>query len=272
MKVFVIDVAKCNGCYGCQVSCKDEHCDNEWLPYAKIQPETGHFWMKINEKVMGSVPKVKMSYVATPCMHCENAPCMEATKNGSVYRREDGLVIIDPEKSKGQKQLVDACPYGAIYWNEKLQLPQKCTGCAHLVDEGKIPRCMDSCPTDAIKFGEEAELAELIGKAEVMKPELGLRPRVYYLNLPKNFVAGAVFDPIEDECLKDAKVTLTDVGKSKDYVATTDSFGDFWFKRLEAGTYALKVEKEGFCPFSMKSFEITESTNVGDIALNKMLD
>lgn len=271
MKVFVIDVAKCNGCYGCQVSCKDEHCDNEWPPYAKSQPETGHFWMKMNEKVMGSVPKVRMSYTATPCMHCENAPCMKATRNGSIYRRKDGLVIIDPEKSKGQKQLVEVCPYGAIYWNEKLQLPQKCTGCAHLVDEGKIPRCVDACPTDAIKFGEESELADLIGKAEVMKPELGLMPRVYYLNLPKNFIAGAVYDPIEEECLENVKVILTDVEKSKDHVAITDDFGDFWFKRLEPGTYSLRIEKEGYYPIVMKSFEAKESTNVGDIALNKKL-
>jgi Fe-S-cluster-containing dehydrogenase component len=80
MKVFVIDVSKCNGCYNCQLVCKDEHVDNDWTPYAKPQPELGHFWLKLNEKVRGQVPKVKMSYVPRPCMHCDNAPCIEAAR------------------------------------------------------------------------------------------------------------------------------------------------------------------------------------------------
>ena len=47
MKVFVIDIAKCNGCYNCQIACKDEHVGNDWTPYAKPQPDTGQFWMKV---------------------------------------------------------------------------------------------------------------------------------------------------------------------------------------------------------------------------------
>ena len=61
-KVFAIDVAKCNGCYGCQIVCKDEHCGNDWRPYAAPQPETGQFWMRIDEKTRGQVPVVKVSY------------------------------------------------------------------------------------------------------------------------------------------------------------------------------------------------------------------
>ena len=59
-KVFAIDVAKCNGCYGCQIVCKDEHCGNDWRPYAAPQPETGQFWMRIDEKTRGQVPVVKV--------------------------------------------------------------------------------------------------------------------------------------------------------------------------------------------------------------------
>lgn len=57
-KVWVINLDRCNGCYNCQLACKDEHVENDWTPYAKPQPKTGHFWMKIVEMERGSIPKV----------------------------------------------------------------------------------------------------------------------------------------------------------------------------------------------------------------------
>jgi tetrathionate reductase subunit B len=54
----MIDIEKCNGCYNCQVACKDEHAGNDWTPIAKPQPDTGHFWMKVTDLVQGTVPKV----------------------------------------------------------------------------------------------------------------------------------------------------------------------------------------------------------------------
>lgn len=268
MKVFVIDIAKCNGCYNCQLVCKDEHCDNEWLPYAKQQPEIGQFWMKMNETVHGSVPKVKIEYVPTPCMHCDDAACLKAAKNGAVYRRDDGLVIIDPVKAKGAKAIVDACPYGAVYWNEEQQIPQKCTGCAHLLDEGRLPRCVESCATGALQFGEEEDFKDPIAEAEVMLPELGAKPRVYYLNLPKYFVAGAVYDPAEDECIQDANATLTSAD-GRSWETRTDVFGDFWFRRLEEGEYSLKIVCPGYVTQELNGIIVNKSVNVGDIALRK---
>jgi len=77
-KVFVIDVAKCNGCYNCQLACKDEHVGNDWSPYAKPQPEIGQFWVKLEDHVRGTIPKVKVHYVAKLCNHCEKPACIEA--------------------------------------------------------------------------------------------------------------------------------------------------------------------------------------------------
>jgi nitrate reductase beta subunit len=57
-------------------------------------------------------------------------------KSGAISKRADGIVIIDPEKSKGQKEIVDACPYGAVYWNEEKQIPQAWIFHAHLLDDG----------------------------------------------------------------------------------------------------------------------------------------
>ena len=59
MKAFVIDVSRCNGCFGCQFVCKDEHVGNDWAPIAKPQPDTGQFWMRLDEHICGTVPKVR---------------------------------------------------------------------------------------------------------------------------------------------------------------------------------------------------------------------
>lgn len=83
-KVFIFDAAKCNGCRNCQLACKDEHVDNEWLPYAKPQPDTGQFWTSMEEIIRGQVPKVKVSYVMHRCQHCASTPpCHESrTRRG----------------------------------------------------------------------------------------------------------------------------------------------------------------------------------------------
>ena len=266
MKVFVIDLEACNGCYGCQLACKDEHCGNDWTPYAKPQPDTGQFWMKVHETTHGQVPKVKLEYLPQGCMHCDQAPCIEAGE-GAVYKRADGLVVIDPEKAKGKKGLVEACPYHAIYWNEELEIAQKCTGCAHLVDEGKTPHCVDLCAVGALRFGEEEEFAAELANAEVLRPELGTKPRFYYLNRPGLFIAGDVWDPAADEIIEGATVTLKDAG-GKEQTTQSDDFGDFWFRKLTPGQYTVTVAAAGFAAQS-KEVMLEKSLNIGDFALVK---
>ena len=97
---------------------------------------------------------------------------MDGSPAGTIYRREDGLVIIDPEKAKGHPEIVDTCPYGAIYWNEEQQVAQKCTGCAHLVDAGWTEtRCSQVCPTNAIQLvlADDAEWAQLWSQKEGLR-------------------------------------------------------------------------------------------------------
>jgi Fe-S-cluster-containing dehydrogenase component len=248
---------------------------NDWTPYAKPQPDPGQFWMKVTDIVRGTVPKVKVSYMLEICQHCDEAPCIPACGEQAIYKRADGIVIIDPEKCRGRKNCIEACPYGVIYFNDDLNIAQKCTMCAHILDgKGgkevpKVPRCVDLCPTGALTFGEEEDLKDLISQAEVLNPEAKTKPRVYYIGLPKRFVAGAVYDPEEDECLEGATVTLTDSGAGKKFTAKTDNFGDFWLNELKAGTYSLLIEKDGYYPQEIKSISTEKDVNVGDVKLYK---
>lgn len=246
MKVFVYDLDKCNGCHNCQIACKDEHVENEWLPYAKPQPDTGQFWCKVEEEVCGRTPHVRVRYLPTQCNHCDEAPCMKNCD--ALYKRDDGLVILDPEKSKGKKEIVDSCPYGAIYWNDELEIPQKCTGCAHLLDDGwAVPRCVDACCTGALRFGEEEEFAEELKNAVVLQPELGTSPRVYYLNMPKRFVAATVVDIDEDEVVEGAEVILQRASDGEVVLSSrTDEFGDVWLENVEPESYTMWLKKEGY--------------------------
>jgi tetrathionate reductase subunit B len=269
-KALIVDITRCNGCYNCQIACKDEHVGNDWTPYAKPQPDTGQFWMKVTDIVRGTVPKVKMAYMHDICQHCDDAPCMKACKQSAIYKREDGIVIIDPEKCVGSRSCVDACPYGVIYFNDDLNISQKCTMCAHLLDKGwKEPRCVDACPTDALRFGEESDLKEYIDKAQVYHAEYKAKPRVYYIGIPKRFVAGAVYDPEEDECTEGASVTLTDAKSGETLTAETDRFGDFWFENVEVGQYSVVIEKEGYYSKSIDSISTVKDVNLGDIQVYK---
>jgi len=242
---------------------------NDWTPYAKPEPETGQFWLKLTENVRGTVPKVKVAYVVTLCNHCTNAPCIQSCPVDAIYQRHDGLVIIDPVKCTGCKNCVDACPYHAIYFNDGLNVAQKCTGCAHLVDGGwKEPRCVDACPTLALKFMEDSEAKYFINDAEVIKPERKAKdePRVYYKNLPKRFIAGTVYDPVKKEVIIGAKVTLTEVPSGEVSNVETDSYGDFWFEKLNIGKFDLKIQSDG----RSKEFEAISTqkdVNLGDIPL-----
>ena len=193
-KALIIDVTKCTACFDCFMACKDEFAGQSQLPNSEAQPDTGQYWIFIDEIERGQFPRVKGTFVPQPCMLCEDPLCVKAAKNGAAYKRDDGIVIFDPEKSKGQKQIVTACRYGRAYWNEELGIPQKCTFCAHLLDKGwKEPRCVEICPARVFTFGEKEELAELIQKAEQLHPEYKTSPAVYYIGLPKNFIAGSIY-------------------------------------------------------------------------------
>src|SRR4030042_7202272 len=113
----IIDVAKCEVCYNCFLACKDEHVDNDFLPYSAAQPKHGSHWINILTRERGQFPTVDVANLPVPCMHCDNAPCIKKAGNDAIYKTGDGIVIIDPLKAGGKKEIVNSCHYGAISWN-----------------------------------------------------------------------------------------------------------------------------------------------------------
>lgn len=273
----IIDVATCENCHNCSLATKDEHIGNAFPGYAAPQPLHGHNWIKIQRKVRGSAPLVDVAYLPTTCNHCDNAPCITAAGDGSVYKRADGIVIIDPEKAKGRKDLVNACPYGAIWWNAEQELPQKWIFDAHLLDQGwPEPRSTQACSTGAMRAVkvEDAQMDEMAKTEglEVLKPALGTKPRVYYKNLyrySKCFIGGSVVALINGvtECADQVMVTLFKEGKQLTFT-TTDAFGDFKFDGLSpnSGSYQLN-----FSHFNIgattRTVDLEDSVYLGTIHL-----
>jgi Fe-S-cluster-containing dehydrogenase component len=275
-KAFLIDLSHCNGCYNCQIVCKDEHCEADWRPYAAPQPLTGQFWMRVDERTRGQVPWVRVAYRPTLCSHCADAPCLAAAtaagKPDAVYRREDGLLIFDPASAGDEalaRALVASCPMGAVYFNEELKLAQKCTGCAHLLDSGwDVPRCVDACAHDAIQFKEEAEFGDLLAEAEVLGETAGFGPKVYYLHLPKRFVAGTAVDFAADEVVIGATVELVSVSSGTLVErAETDELGDFKFDQIPADEYTITIQTDGYAPLEITADLREIDLSTGDLAL-----
>ncbi len=206
----LIQNQKCIGCSVCTLSCKDEYIGNAHAGYNAAQPSPaygynpsnwpsqspmltlwyspGQNWINYGKQISGTYPNVTSKFVYVPCMHCDNAPCEAAAKNKAIYTRPDGIVIIDPVLSQGQTNLPASCPYGAIFWNSTQNIAQKCTMCAHLIDlgVGQNPRCVDSCVQQVILFGNLNDPTSNISqqivaqKAQVLHPEYGTKPKVYY--------------------------------------------------------------------------------------------
>ncbi len=274
---FVIDIEKCENCNNCFLSCKDEHCGNDWPGYSVSQPQHGQRWMNIGRKERGIFPEIDVAYQPKPCMHCDDAPCIDGAVDGAVYKREDGIVIIDPVKAKGHNDIVKSCPFGAIWWNDEEQLPQKCTFCAHLLDSGwKKTRCVQACPTGALSIlhmeDEELEKRVAAEKLKTLAPAASkFRPRCYYKNLYRynsSFIAGSVArgDESYSECVAGQKVTLQKNSRIIDE-QETDDFGDFKFDRLAQGSgeYTVLIEDQAGKRSFKQEVVVEQSVSMGTL-------
>jgi Fe-S-cluster-containing dehydrogenase component len=276
----IIDVAECTNCNLCTLATMDEYVGNDWPGYSKPMPKHGHKWINILQKERGQVtgqsPMIDIAYVPTMCNQCDDAPCI-AKGGGAIKKRADGIVIIDPDKAKGRKDLVDACPYGHIWWNDEHLVPQAFNFDAHLIDQGwQQTRGHQSCPTGAMRaiYVEDDAMARKAQDEglEVIRPDLKTKPRVYYRNLwrySKCFIGGCVSAEANGgvDCVEGATVRLLRNGQPVAEMQS-DNYGDFKFDKLDenSGAYVVEIEAKGHKKKTVEA-KLGVSINLGEIRL-----
>ncbi|MXZ73700.1 MAG: 4Fe-4S ferredoxin [Gemmatimonadetes bacterium] len=174
---FIIDNRKCIGCHACTVACKAEH---------EVPLGVNRTWVKYIEK--GTYPNTARHFSVMRCNHCEDAPCVEICPVTALYTRKDGIVDFDPRRCIGCKGCMQACPYDALYIDPDTHTAAKCNYCAHRVDIGLEPACVNVCPEHAIISGDmddgSTEISQLLAKEQVTvrKIEKDTKPRLYYID------------------------------------------------------------------------------------------
>jgi phenylacetyl-CoA:acceptor oxidoreductase subunit 1 len=202
----VIDQDKCVGCGRCTLACRASNDINPDISW-NVVLNTGRYGDRD-------------VFLPRPCMHCENAPCVEVCPVGASYHRADGIVMMDYDKCIGCRYCEVACPYGARAFNWEAfdgpnpavptwgepdvprrprGVPEKCSFCSNRIDRGlalgltpgedpeATPACVNACPMGARVFGDlndpESQVSKLLAShpSYRLREDLGTAPRVYYL-------------------------------------------------------------------------------------------
>ncbi len=174
---FIIDNRKCIGCHACTTACKAEH---------QVPVGVNRTWVKYTEK--GTFPDSRRVFSVMRCNHCTDAPCVEICPVEALFIRDDGIVDFDNRRCFGCKSCMQACPYDALYIDPETNTAAKCNYCAHRIDIGLEPACVNVCPEHAIISGDmddpESEIAQLLGREQVVarKASKGTRPNLFYID------------------------------------------------------------------------------------------
>jgi Fe-S-cluster-containing dehydrogenase component len=272
----IINVGRCTNCYNCVIAEQDEHVGNDFPGYAAPAAPQGDSTIRIRRRVQGAAPMVETDYLPVMCNHCDNPPCKKVGGD-AIRKRDDGIVIIDPEKARGRRDIVKSCPYGAIVWNEEQQLPQAWIFDAHLLDaDWSQPRCQQVCPTDVfetVKIDDAAMKAR--AQAENLRrlhENIGAAPRIWYRDLDRwesCFIGGSVSATVDGrvECVKDAKIILRRDGVEIAQT-TSDAFGDFQFKKLPKNGGPYEVEARHELGAANRRCELGGSVYLGEISID----
>jgi tetrathionate reductase subunit B len=178
----VVDVQKCIGCQACTVSCIMENAVPENSFRTIVSTYEVHDGRQTGTYLL---PRL--------CNHCEDAPCIPVCPVGATFQRKDGIVVVDGDRCVGCGYCVQACPYDARFINHDTGKADKCTFCAHRVDAGLLPACVETCVGGARIFGDlndpASQVRQLVDqhKVKVLKPEMGTQPHVFYLGLDSRF-------------------------------------------------------------------------------------
>jgi len=180
---FLVDLRRCIGCHTCSVVCKSEN---------DVPLGVWRAWVKQIEK--GIYPDVRRSFLPLLCNNCERPICVTVCPVRANKKRPDGIVTYDPHRCVGCRYCMAACPYEVRYLHPFKKIVEKCHWCLHRVEAGLEPACVAACPSGARVFGNlldpQSKIARLIANnpVQVIQPEMGTDPRVYYIGLDEDAV------------------------------------------------------------------------------------
>lgn len=175
--VFVVDLSKCIDCNACMIACKAEN--NVPLGHHRI-------WVK-QHGPEGTYPNLKMSFEPGNCMHCDQAPCVDACPTEATYTESNGIIAINQDRCIGCKACMVACPYHARYYDEDKKKVDKCSFCDHRLKASLDTACVNTCMTGSRQYGDindpGSEVSKLLKKHKyhVKLEEKGTGPAIYYI-------------------------------------------------------------------------------------------
>jgi len=147
-KGIFVDIERCIKCHACEIACRVWNGINVPSYRTVLEMEAGIY------------PLVKRTNISISCMHCEEPYCLTSCPAKAIYKREDGVVLVDKEKCIGCRVCSWVCPFGAPKYGPDLKM-QKCTFCEDRPDW--MPRaCEEVCPTRAIICGTIDQLEKII--------------------------------------------------------------------------------------------------------------
>ena len=207
-----LNLSLCIGCRKCAEACHKEnnHDRPSHNSYIRVlEMKQGSFNLEEgNATYDHPVPAPGKFYMPVQCHHCENAPCTKVCPVEATWTDPDGIVVVDYNWCIGCRYCEAACPYHARRFNwaepvvpkEEINPDQeylsnrirpqgvmeKCTFCLHRTRNGRLPACLEACPTGARVFGNlldpDSEISWVLANKRVfvLKEELGTRPRFFY--------------------------------------------------------------------------------------------
>ncbi|BBO92003.1 4Fe-4S dicluster domain-containing protein [Desulfosarcina ovata] len=175
----IIDMTRCTGCQSCMVACK---LQNRTVP--------GEFNTRIDEHEVGDGAHARIAFSASLCVHCSDAPCVEACGTGAAFIHPSGLVLTDWNRCDGNGACIDACPYGARFHDSRFGgRVDKCDLCIDRLDQGLAPACVENCSPGARIFGRfdrpEGEFARYLDIINPKRPATGRNTAVLFHGMAK---------------------------------------------------------------------------------------
>ena len=211
----LINVKKCIGCYTCMRTCSTENDIGDrgmrtWVERYSVSRDNKvtidvveRAYTRNGESFLGDphYPPVESGkemreqfFVPKLCNHCAVPPCTQVCPVGATYQTKDGVVVIDHDSCVGCAYCIQACPYGARFWDSRYLCANKCDFCYHRITKGLEPACVLACPTGTRIFGDLKDPDSPVyaalhsEKATILKRHFGTEPKVYYTDLHKDIV------------------------------------------------------------------------------------